>query len=492
VINSSGLVPPRPEQVTNPITELRITASSAGVVPLPLTVNVIQGTGIIKVIGDFQITAPNRPFVDPFTVLVTDNQGRPVPPRTVVNFSPFGGTCNRQTVETDSNGFASVTCFGGTVPGGGPSFVQGGVAASVSTANIFLPAVQFSFTVAFGADQLSIVKLAGDGQSGATETQLPIPLTFRINTFTPIGGIGVRIRQIAGPAVSINPPFLTTFGGITQTAMVTLGQNAGQIGIEVSVIAPNRPRAVFNLTAVGGQPQTFQKQGDGQTGRIGSLLPNPLRLIVFNESGQTVAFPDVEWSVLSGSAEIAAMASEPTGASARIRFGETPGAVIVRASIAGLVADFTLTATPPQPVSISTIAGQNLTITVGTLSTPLTVRVAEAGNVPAGNVIVTFNGPDNVLFRPSAGAPGSNPLQVRTGDDGVASARAELLRVAALNAAGPGPGPSGTFQLNPRVMTALICSLWAQSMKRSDSRSAVSGRSAMIGTSSSTTRRTSP
>ena len=198
------------------------------------------------------------------------------------------------------------------------------------------------------------------------------------------------------------------------------------VAILVEAITPKSPSVTFNITATGGEPVSFEKAGDGQSARIGREIAVPLRMRVINETGGVVPFPNVVWSVVQGDATLIT-SSDADGALARVVMGDTPGEVIVRGVLGSLVATFTLTATAPQPVSISTVSGQNQILAAGQISDPLIVQLNEAGNQPASSVDVTFSGPESVVLHPlGLGDPG-NPLIQRTGADGRAGVRVELL-----------------------------------------------------------------
>ena len=119
--------------------------------------------------------------------------------------------------------------------------------------------------------------------------------------------------------------------------------------------------------------------------------------------------------------------------------GETPGPVVVRGVLGNLVATYNLTATALEPVSISTVSGQNQILAAGEISDPLIVQLNEVGDQPASSVNVTFSGPESVVLHPvGLGDPG-NPLVQKTDAAGQADVRVELpVATAALLEAGGG------------------------------------------------------
>ncbi len=410
-----------------------IAARTAGVEPAIIQVNLIRETGLIKVRGDWQVVAPLTRFPEPFEVLATDETGTPVQPGTIVTFSSVNAFCQKSSVETDPNGFASVICNAARLKQGAGIAQQGQVTAQIQGfGELGLAAfAMFNFSVSAAANSIGIAKISGDGQTVPTGTQLPNPLVFRLTTgFGATGLAGIRVSQLSGPPVGITPAFLQTRPFFDQEVNVTLGPNAGNVAILVEAIAPKFPSATLNITATGGQPVDFEAIGARQSARIGREIAMPLRMRIINESGGSVAFPSVVWSVVQGEATLIT-ASDPDGALARVVMGNTPGPVVVRGVLGSLVATFNLTATAPEPVSISTVSGQNQILAAGDISDPLIVQLNEVGDQPASSVNVTFSGPPFVVLHPvGLGDPG-NPLIQQTDASGQAGVRVELPLVTA-------------------------------------------------------------
>jgi uncharacterized protein (TIGR03437 family) len=432
-----ALEPAPVEQAQEAVQPISIAARTAGVEPAIIQVNLIRATGLIKIGGDSQIVFPLTRFPEKFVLLATDLTGTPLPPGTPVTFAAFGAQCQPLEVLTDPNGSASVECTAGRIPQGAGTLQEGSLTAQVPTFGV-LGFATFRFTVTFAANTIGIAKISGDGQTGRTDTPLSNPLVFRATTgFGATGNIGIRIRQISGPPVGITPTFLQTFPLFDREINVTLGPNPGNIAILVEAISPEFPSTTFNITATGGQPVDFEKVGDGQSARIGREIGMPLRMRIINETGGVVAFPSVEWSVVQGEATLIT-ASDPDGALARVVMGNTPGPVVVRGVLGSLVATYNLTATAPEPVSISTVSGQNQILAAGEISDPMIVQLNELGNQPASSVDVTFSGPDFVILHPlGLGDPG-NPVIQKTGPEGQAGVRVELplIMAALMEAAG--------------------------------------------------------
>ena len=432
VLSASAIEPEPVEQEVDVIDPIILTARTVGLEPALIQLNLIRATGIIKVSGDFQVTAPLKNFRLPFRVLVTDETGLPLPPGTIVRFNGYQAKCEAIDVPTDANGFAEVRCAARRLSQGAGTQRPGHVIVGVPDF-LELEFTKFALSVAKGADLITVEKISGDGQAAPAGEPLPEPLAFRMGlNFGASGDVGVRILQLSGPVVNLNPTFLVTHSGLTESIQVTLGPNAGNVVIQAEALSPKAPSVTFNITATGGLPESFQIEGNGQSGRVGKELPMPLRMRVINESGGVVPFPEVSWAVVEGGATLIT-ATDPDGATARVVMGDVPGPIQVSAMIAGLTAVFDLTATPPDPVSISTVSGQNQILAAGDVSEPLIALVREIENVPASNVAVEFSGPSFVILHPlDGGAPG-NPVSQVTGPDGQAAVRVELPIVAGVS-----------------------------------------------------------
>ena len=439
-----SLGPPAVEQDEDVIMPIQVAASTPGLEPAVFQVNLITTSGVIKVGGDFQITGPLLPFAEPFRVLATDETGNPLPEGTVVRFSPSLARCADLFVPADSNGFAEVVCIGEEVSPVGGAAQDGNMSVTIDSRGELSPAL-FKFAIVVSPTAIKLIKVSGD-QAAPAGSVLPSPLVFRVESLIGVGssGLGVQIRQVTGPPALIMPSFIKAFAFVDQLVSVTLGPNAGDVVIEAVASLPDFPSVAFAITATGGIPVSFEVEGNGQSGRVGTELPNMLRARFINETGGLVPFPEASWAVVEGEASLITSA-DIDGATARVILGDTPGPVRITATLGAVVATFNLTATAPEPVSISTVSGQGQTLLVGGISEPLTVLVTEIGGVPGPGLPVTFSGPTNVLLHPLDGGLAANPLVEMTGTDGQAGVRVELLNGVSAGLLG-GSSPSAIQQ----------------------------------------------
>ena len=433
----------------NPIDSIEpvtISATTPGIDPALFTLNVIRAAGLIKISGNYQVGRENEPFPLPYVFLATDREGQPLPSGTEVVFGWFFASCSSFALPVDPDGFVTVRCTGNRFsPLSQQLYADGVLTATIPTyqqeLGISLTTESFAFSVARGGSRIQLTKLSGDGQSATTGSPLREPLTFRMASDTqgrPDNPITVEIDQISGPPVILEKRRTAVQLRATGTVGVTLGPNAGTAVIRMRSSTPGLPEIFYTIEATGGQPSQLVKSGDGQVGKISNPLPSPLRVVVINESGSPVPFPEVTWRVVSGDASIAST-NDAGGSNASVTFGQTPGSVRIVAAIGSLQANFTVTSLPPEPASISTVSGQNQTITTGVLSDPLTVRVNEIDNAPAAGAIVTFSGPPSVRLHPTSGNPPGNPVQMATNIQGLAGVRVELINLPGLSEEGAKP-----------------------------------------------------
>jgi plastocyanin len=151
---------------------------------------------------------------------------------------------------------------------------------------------------------------------------------------------------------------------------------------------------------VGTPPQTTaiaQTSGDGQAGRVGQTLSDPLQVVV-TEGGSAVAGETVTWSVTAGGGSIdpgSGLTGADGFATATWTLGPTAGNQTARATLSGAAGSpvsFTASATPDAPTTLLKAGGDNQTGQVNaTLTSQVQAKVADQfGNGVAG-IDVTWN-----------------------------------------------------------------------------------------------------
>lgn len=145
------------------------------------------------------------------------------------------------------------------------------------------------------APPLVLTKVApsGDGQSGVVSTTLPAPLRVRATRGTAAApGEAVTWSASTGQVIGSGP---TNADGIA-TATWTLGATIGQ---QTATATSGSATAQFTATATA-PPQgnlaiaMAQPSGNAQTATLGTLLPQPLRVVV-TQNGVPVSGQVVSW-----------------------------------------------------------------------------------------------------------------------------------------------------------------------------------------------------
>jgi len=235
-----------------------------------------------------------------------------------------------------------------------------------------------------------------------------------------------------GKGGQFNPTSVNTDSNGNAMTSYTLPRTAGTVTVTAS--SPGYTTASFTETAVAGPPATVATvSGFGQSGPVGTALPNPLVAKVKDAYGNVVVNAQVTFAdgTLNGSFQPNPATTGSTGqastnmtlpTAARNNFSVTAS------SGSATIATFHETSLAGAPASIATSGGNKQTGTHGTqLPKPLQVTVKDQYANPVPNVTVNFT--DN-----GAGGTFSNSAPT-TNSSGVASTNYTL------------PGVPGTWTI---------------------------------------------
>ncbi len=263
----------------------------------------------------------------------------------------------------------------------------------------------------------------GDAQSGAAGSPLGKPLVVLI---TDRGGRPVPLQEV-NFAVStgnggVQPATAQTDSGGKASTVWTLGPGAGGQQVEAHAVGTSASLvATFSATAVAGAGSTLElDSGDGQTGSVGSALPESLVVKVTDGFGNPVSGVAVQWSVLSGggsiSPEISTSGDDGRAAAERV-LGPGAGAQTAQASASGFGGSpvtFAHTAIPAVPAALVLVSGNGQTAPAGfALGDSLVVHLEDAN----GNGI----GGKAISWVPSPGSGSASPGSSTTDPNGFAS-----------------------------------------------------------------------
>jgi len=255
-----------------------------------------------------------------------------------------------------------------------------------------------NFPVNLSAMPAAIVKISGDGQSGAAGTALASALVVQVNSAagSGIAGVVVNFAVTAGSATLSTQTAVTSSTTGQAQISVTLGTMPGAITITASVTGVS-PAAVFNMTSTVGEPAALAiVWGNNQTAVVGSALTQPLVVKVTDQYGNPLPGVTVNFSVTAGAASLSSATATTASdgkAQVNVTLGTTPGAVAISASVSGVspAQTFTATATVGPAVTPIIVSGDNQTAAVGNpLADPLVVKIADQCGNPLSGVTVTF------------------------------------------------------------------------------------------------------
>lgn len=168
--------------------------------------------------------------------------------------------------------------------------------------------------------------------------------------------------------------------------------------------------------------------GDGQTGAVGTALPESIAVLVSDATGRPAMGHRVAFAVVSGDGAELAPETATTGADGRASaswvLGREPGTQRARAEISGETADglepvvFTASASAGSAALLSMVSGDDQSAPAGSpLPDSLVVRVQDRFGNPVGGVRIAWTAVGGGLVSPS---------QVTTGGNGRAATRRVL------------------------------------------------------------------
>lgn len=400
---------------------------TGGTIPTPGT-----GTGMAVRSGNGQVVsflAPTTPR--PLTVVVKDSSGNKVP-GAYVTWQVTSGVAGllQSTCVADGNGECGVLVQGNMTATPGVTYQQATIMAysSYGTVNFVLT------TLGMTTDQQPIgvnpqlLTPTTDtpivGKSGQTTTDAIRVLVYTSNNSIPLPNVGLDVianqDPEAGPvAACSNTNTLTDAAGYAKCDL-TFGRRTGEGTLTVNVGSVLIRTLTFTVTA-GDPSQMVVISGDGQTGRPGQTLPQPLVAEVRDSQGNVLEGVNVlwEWGVTDPAGARLLNPSQKSDSSGRVSasvmLGTRPGDLVVRvraASVLSVMATFTLKSSLPV-AGLAKISGDNQTaITSQAFANPLVVEVRDAQSIPLAGVTVTFAA--------SGGATLGSATAV-TGSDGRAS-----------------------------------------------------------------------
>ena len=286
---------------------------------------------------DLRIPA-GRPALDAVRVRAVTNQGDPVQNATVYFFqvSPGELTIDPPFAKTNAEGIASATLTVGC--NAEPVVVGVNFEPDVTLLDLQVRPEGGSFA--------SMVKVQGDGQSGAPGQ--PLNAMALVAQTSDECGLPVTQQDVSW---RVKPAFAATLRGTVSrsdsrgrvSTLVTLGQYGGPLEVEVGV---GEIFTTFDLAVNLPATEIRAVSGSGQIVSSGQAAEQPLVAQVLGANGFGVRDVPVEWSVAEGPATITqsqAMTGAAGIAFARVRVGGAGGPPVrIQVSALGQTASFVL------------------------------------------------------------------------------------------------------------------------------------------------------
>ncbi len=393
--------------------------------------------------GDAQSGEVGEALPVPLRVLLSDRLGGPAADIQILFEVLEGdGTVAAAAVPTSSAGTASTDWFLGEVAGS-PQSMTAAVAGESPLSVMFTAGA-----TAGPADE--ILKEAGDGQAAQRQTALPEPLSIQVlDRFdNPVEDTLITWDVLTGGGDVDPGSALTDVTGHSFSQWL-LGETLGAQQVTAMAQGLAEP-AIFSAMALAIPDQIQIEEGDAQTATVGEPVPTPPQIRLLDSQGLPVPQTVVTFSIESGGGSLevqpAGQSSGPdekdpepgtalagnfpagvpslglqtdengvAGPAAWI-LGTVSGENSVRASVDGVdPVLFTALGVAGAAASLNKVSGDVQTGAVNaTLPFPLVTQVMDAfGNPVAGTV---------VQFSADPGSGGTNPSQVPSQVDGIASA----------------------------------------------------------------------
>ncbi|MBC7186784.1 MAG: Ig-like domain-containing protein [Calditrichaeota bacterium] len=370
---------------------------------------------LIYVSGNYQSGAVGTTLNDPLKVKVADAFGNGIKGH-LVTFKVISGGGSfagipEQNAYTDSFGVAMAFLTLGTQPGQNNNVVE----ASAKQSGVHLDGSPFTFyATASPGIAAALQYVSGRNQSAEVGTVLPQPLVVKVvDSFgNPVVGHNVTFSVIEGGgtlAGQTQRNVLTLSDG-TARVVYTLGTVAGTLNnlVRASVPGLSGSPVDFYATALPGPPAALMEvSGNGQTGAVGTPLPQPFKTKVVDNYQNPINGHIVTFRVLSGGGNLAGASrrdvfTDTQGiAEVTLTLGATPGVnnnVVEATSVArdstplpGSGVRFIASATVGAPNKLVMVSGNNQEGIVGNpLPQMLTVKVTDSQNNPIVGHSVTF------------------------------------------------------------------------------------------------------
>ena len=297
VTNASGIATVGSWTVGSNLGPNTLTASSGSLTSVTFTATSVAGppTSMVISAGDGQSAVVTTPLPVSPAVTLTDVVGHPVSGATVLfAVASGGGSLTGATQTTNASGIATVGSWSlGSSPGSNTLTASSGSLAPVT----------FTATALLGPPA-SLVKTAGDGQSGTVSTAVVVPPAVRVTDIggNPLSGETVVFAVASGGGSVTGGTQTTDASGIATVGSWILGPDLGSNKLTAS--SGSLPPVTFNAT--GHAPPTLNPTnmvafaGDNQSATASAPVSVPPAVLVTDASGTPVGGVPVSFDLASG------------------------------------------------------------------------------------------------------------------------------------------------------------------------------------------------
>lgn len=311
--------------------------------------------------------------------------------------------------------------------------------------------IRDSTLISFSPSAQTLVRVAGDLQSGLAGQALAQPIEVRALAADQLGvhGVRVRFRSLSNGSVSDSVVTTDTDGYARTTAV--LGPAAGPQGFEATAAGLNA--IGFSASAERGAAARIEVLGgNSQTDTVGHTLRTPLIVRVTDLVGNPVPDQTVTWVVLAGGGTLdrSASVTNLSGITfADYALGPIKGTNIVLATMTNPVVSvsFTLTAVPDRPASLTLTGGAGQSDTAAATLLPFVVTMVDRfGNLLEGKTVAWSEVQGGGLLQPATAV---------TGPDGRAASTYQLpTQAGAVNVVAEAVGFPVTAVIGATVLPA--------------------------------------
>ncbi|HEX2188187.1 MAG TPA: Ig-like domain-containing protein [Longimicrobiaceae bacterium] len=350
---------------------------------------------VVLVSGGGQAATAGTTLPEPVVVRAVDKHGNPTPGETL-DWGPLGlpSSLSPSLTVTGADGTSSSRWTLAAQPG-----------PNEGRASVRMPYAEHARFTATGdpvpvGPVASVEKTAGDGQTGEAGLQLRsgIQILARDAEGRPVEGASVTWTASSGGEVMTGTSTVTRADG-RAVALWKLGPSSGPQTLTATVGGIS---ATFTATGVPGYPHRLAAAaGDGQTGPVGTKLPEALVLLATDQFGNPVPGAEIRWYVQSGDGGTITPASGVTGAdgtaAASWTLGSKAGAWMAGAHVGSGWPSVLFTATA-QAASVATVTVSPASPTVQQGSpVQLAATPRDAAGNPLAGLAVAWTSSDTAI-----------------------------------------------------------------------------------------------